>query len=219
MVISGATCLGPYEVAAQIGVGGMGEVYRATDTNVKRQVAIKVLPASVAGDAERLARFQREAEVLAALNHPNIAGALTARNCSTSLATAGSWPCRFDWVQTVRWRKSALGFLCSRIRVRGMPTGQTQFAVSSDGQRFLMNTLIEDIVTSPITMILNWKPGGLTLPGALIWRSSDGAVNSFFQRRSPVLDDGNGRGPLGRGRHIQKETALPESDETSANRK
>ena len=51
----------------------MGEVYGATDTNLKRQVAIEVLPASVAGDTERLARFQREAEVLAALNHPNIA--------------------------------------------------------------------------------------------------------------------------------------------------
>src|SRR5688572_31604950 len=51
----------------------MGEVYRATDTNLKRQVAIKVLPASVSADAERLARFQREAEVLAALNQPNIA--------------------------------------------------------------------------------------------------------------------------------------------------
>ena len=51
----------------------MGEVYRATDTNLKRQVAIKVLPQTMAADPERLARFQREAEVLAALNHPNIA--------------------------------------------------------------------------------------------------------------------------------------------------
>ena len=67
------TRLGPYEIVAPLGVGGMGEVYRATDVNLKRQVAIKVLPASVAADPERLARFQREAEILAALNHPNIA--------------------------------------------------------------------------------------------------------------------------------------------------
>jgi len=73
MSLTPGTRLGPYEVAAQIGVGGMGEVYKATDTNLKRAVAIKVLPASVAADAERLARFQREAEVLAAFNHPNIA--------------------------------------------------------------------------------------------------------------------------------------------------
>ncbi len=73
MSLTPGTRLGPYEVTAQIGVGGMGEVYRATDTKLKRQVAIKVLPASVAGDPERLARFQREAQVLAALNHPNIA--------------------------------------------------------------------------------------------------------------------------------------------------
>jgi serine/threonine protein kinase len=65
--------VGVFEVTAQIGAGGMDEVYRATDNNLKRSVAIKVLPAMVAGDAERLARFQREAEVLAALNHPNIA--------------------------------------------------------------------------------------------------------------------------------------------------
>ena len=65
--------LGPYEIIGSLGAGGMGEVYRAADTNLKRQVAIKVLPASVATDEDRLARFQREAEVLAALNHPNIA--------------------------------------------------------------------------------------------------------------------------------------------------
>ncbi len=72
MALTPGTRLGVYEVTAQIGAGGMGEVYRATDSNLKRSVAIKVLPASVAGDADRLARFQREAEVLAALNHPNI---------------------------------------------------------------------------------------------------------------------------------------------------
>ena len=65
--------LGPYEVIATLGAGGMGEVYRAIDSNLKRQVALKVLPAALASDAERLARLQREAEVLASLNHPNIA--------------------------------------------------------------------------------------------------------------------------------------------------
>jgi serine/threonine protein kinase len=65
--------LGPYEIVAKLGQGGMGEVYRATDTVLKRQVAIKVLPTSLASDSDRLARFQREAEILAALNHPHIA--------------------------------------------------------------------------------------------------------------------------------------------------
>src|SRR6478672_3981469 len=65
--------IGPYEVVSRLGQGGMGEVYRATDTVLKRQVALKVLPPEVANDPERVARFQREAEVLAALNHPNIA--------------------------------------------------------------------------------------------------------------------------------------------------
>jgi serine/threonine protein kinase len=68
------TRLGVYEIAAQIGEGGMGEVYRATDTRLKRQVDIKILPPALATVLERLARFQREAEVLASLNHPNIAG-------------------------------------------------------------------------------------------------------------------------------------------------
>jgi Tol biopolymer transport system component len=65
--------LGVYEIAAPLGEGGMGQVYLATDTRLKRQVAIKVLPPAVAVDPDRLARFQREAEVLASLNHPNIA--------------------------------------------------------------------------------------------------------------------------------------------------
>ena len=73
MTLAAGTRLGPYQVTAQIGVGGMGEVYRATDTNLGRQVAIKVLPEAFAHDPDRLARFEREAKTLASLNHPNIA--------------------------------------------------------------------------------------------------------------------------------------------------
>src|SRR5258706_9710819 len=65
--------LGPYEILAPIGAGGMGEVYKARDTKLNREVAIKVLPQVLARDPERLARFEREAKVLASLNHPNIA--------------------------------------------------------------------------------------------------------------------------------------------------
>jgi len=66
------TRLGVYEIVAKLGEGGMGQVFRATDTKLKRQVAIKILPPSLAADHDRLVRFQREAEVLASLNHPNI---------------------------------------------------------------------------------------------------------------------------------------------------
>src|SRR6202050_1885088 len=71
MALTAAPRLGPYEILAPIGAGGMGEVYRAKDTKLKREVALKVLPDSFASDPERMARFQREAEVLAALNPPN----------------------------------------------------------------------------------------------------------------------------------------------------
>src|SRR5918992_4842357 len=73
MSLPGGTRLGPYEIVAPLGAGGMGEVYRASDSRLKRQVAIKILPAALASDPDRLARFQREAEVLASLNHPHIA--------------------------------------------------------------------------------------------------------------------------------------------------
>jgi eukaryotic-like serine/threonine-protein kinase len=73
MALSAGDKLGSYEILASIGAGGMGEVYCATDTKLDRQVAIKILPAAVANDPERLARFRREAKVLASLNHPNIA--------------------------------------------------------------------------------------------------------------------------------------------------
>src|SRR4029450_11661177 len=72
MALAPGTRLGPYEIGAQIGLGGMGEVDRARDTKLQRDVAIKVLPEALAHDSERLARFEREARTLASLNHPHI---------------------------------------------------------------------------------------------------------------------------------------------------
>ena len=73
MALSGGTRLGPYEILAAIGSGGMGEVYRARDSKLQRDVALKILPTAFAADPERRARFTREAQVLASLNHPHIA--------------------------------------------------------------------------------------------------------------------------------------------------
>ena len=71
--LSPGTRVGPYEVVSAIGAGGMGEVYRARDTRLHRDVALKILPDVFALDPDRLARLEREAQVLAALNHPNVA--------------------------------------------------------------------------------------------------------------------------------------------------
>ena len=72
MPLSAGTRLGPYEIVALLGAGGMGEVYRAMDPRLRREVAIKVLPAGIAGDAARVRRFEQEALAAAGLNHPNI---------------------------------------------------------------------------------------------------------------------------------------------------
>ena len=73
MPLEAGSRIGAYEIVAALGRGGMGEVYRARDTKLRREVAIKILPHIFAHDPDRVARFQREAQVLASLNHPNIA--------------------------------------------------------------------------------------------------------------------------------------------------
>jgi serine/threonine protein kinase len=73
MALVAGSRLGPYDILAPLGAGGMGEVYRAKDTKLGRDVAPKILPASFTNDPERVARFRREAQVLASLNHPHIA--------------------------------------------------------------------------------------------------------------------------------------------------
>src|SRR6187455_1070301 len=72
MPLVAGTRLGPYEIVSAIGAGGMGEVYRARDSRLDRDVAIKVLPTAFAQDSDRLARFEREGKAVAALSHPNI---------------------------------------------------------------------------------------------------------------------------------------------------
>ena len=80
-----------YEILDSLGAGGMGEVYRAVDTRLEREVAIKVLPEEMAGDEERLRRFEREAKTLASLNHPNIARDLWPRPEVRRAQPRSSW--------------------------------------------------------------------------------------------------------------------------------
>src|SRR5262249_18465211 len=84
MALSIGTQLGTHEITALLGKGGMGEVYRARDLKLKREVAIKILPEEFSQDSDRVTRFQREAEVLASLNHPNIAGIYDVEEASGS---------------------------------------------------------------------------------------------------------------------------------------
>src|ERR1700679_3954035 len=72
MTLTPGTKLGPYEIQSLLGAGGMGEVYRARDTRLQRDVAVKILPQSLAHDRDRLRRFEQEARAVAALNHPNL---------------------------------------------------------------------------------------------------------------------------------------------------
>ena len=89
MALSVGDRIGHYDVSALIGEGGMGQVYQATDTKLGRAVALKILPDAFAADADRLARFQREAQILASLNHPGIAA------CWWRAACWHSWAARW----------------------------------------------------------------------------------------------------------------------------
>src|SRR5262245_6638670 len=96
MPLSPGAKLGPYEILAPIGAGGMGEVYRARDPCLSREVAIKVLPASFSSDADRLRRFEQEAKAAGILNHPNITAVYESRTSRLRRPTprrpAGRWP-------------------------------------------------------------------------------------------------------------------------------
>ena len=112
--------LGHYEILEPLGVGGMGEVYRARDTVLGRDVAIKVLPADFAADAERLARFAREATLLAQLNHPNIA---------TIYGLENDGGVRFIAMECVEGETLACGTGSAASAVMGVVTGKVRAPV------------------------------------------------------------------------------------------
>jgi serine/threonine protein kinase len=89
MAVSAGTRLGPYAIVAPLGAGGMGEVYRARDTKLERDVAIKILPELLAAEPDRIARFEREVKTLAALNHPHIAAIYGVEEASGIEGAAG----------------------------------------------------------------------------------------------------------------------------------
>ena len=135
------THLGPFEILSALGEGGMGAVYRARDTKLNREVAIKVLLPAVANDAERLARFSREAQVLASLNHSNIAHIHGLEES--------------DGVRALVMELVAL--FQTHIVGGGVDTGiGRQYDVTRDG-RFLINSVVDE-VTAPIALLQNWRP-------------------------------------------------------------
>jgi serine/threonine protein kinase len=172
MALTPGTRFGSYEIAEAIGAGGMGEVYRAHDPSLKRDVAIKVLPASLANDADRLARFQREAETLAALNHSNIAHIYGIERASAETGADGKSPGK-----ELYYLNPAGEMMAAPIAAVGdalepgapvvlFPThivgggsdtqGGWQYDVAPDG-RFLINMELDD-ASAPITLIQHWNP-------------------------------------------------------------
>ena len=117
--------LGHYDVTALIGEGGMGQVYQATDTKLKRQVALKILPEAFSADPERLARFQREAEVLASLNHPNIGHIYgLARRAEAAVAGGPNLSNGFAYLEPVSETASSTACFSrfrAMLRMFGMP--------------------------------------------------------------------------------------------------
>ena len=102
MPLSAGTHLGQYEIISPLGAGGMGEVYRARDTKLGRSVAIKVLPEAVATHPDRIARFEREAKVLASLNHPHIAALFGMEESSGRHFLVLSWSRARRWLSESR---------------------------------------------------------------------------------------------------------------------
>jgi hypothetical protein len=174
MTIKAGTRFGSYEVVAQIGAGGMGEVYRARDTRLDRDVALKVLPEEFAQDGQRMARFEREAKLLASLNHPNIAaihGLEISGPTRALVMELVEGPTLADRIRSgdkmmavdVTTQPSfTVGkphlLFEGRYFASDFPLVGVAYDVSADGQRFLMvKDTAEATTVTQINVVLNWS--------------------------------------------------------------
>ncbi len=139
MTIAAGTRFGAYEVLAPLGAGGMGEVYRARDTRLDRAVALKVLPADYAQDADRLKRFEQEARATSALNHPNI---------PTVYDIGQHEGAPFIVAELLEGEE-----LRAPVRAIG---GTSSYAVTAAGERFLFVTAREEAASLQFTVVVNW---------------------------------------------------------------
>jgi len=155
--------LGHYRVDEQLGRGGMGEVYVADDLNLNRKVALKFLPDAFTGDPERMARFEREAKVLASLNHSNIAAIYGLEQAEGK---------RFIVMELVEGETLDGKMMAVDIKAEpeiesGVPRMlfdtelnvdqfYTQYALTPDGRRFLLLKPLTEAVSTPITIVFNW---------------------------------------------------------------
>jgi len=160
LALTPGTRLGVYEVTAPIGAGGMGEVYRATDRNPKRSVAIEVLPASVAGDEDRLGRFQREAEVLAALNHYGLAKALAPEGASSKSASVSMSPTITTPAMTQAGMSTDGGFSHGQpmMLVRDVGMASASSMVTRDHSRILIRVSpVAAMDKGEIRLLFGWQ--------------------------------------------------------------
>jgi serine/threonine protein kinase len=143
------TRLGPYEITGKIGEGGMGEVWRATDSRLGREVALELLPDDFATDRERHARFEREGRVLASLNHPNIATLYGLEHLEPGGRTAT--------IPVTAGATSTAGKPRDLFPVRLQPMiVRHRWLASRDAQRFLLLEPEGTARSLPTTVVLNW---------------------------------------------------------------
>ncbi len=164
MPLAPGTQLGPYEIVAPLGEGGMGEVYRAHDTRLERTVAIKVLPAQFSADPIRKQRFEREAKTISKLNHPHIcvvydvgqqAGVdYLVMECVEG-ETLASRLVRVTLGASVEAGAPMLLFQTHR-RLAVSAQDLFSYDVSADGQRFLIANKVDEGGVAPLTVQLNW---------------------------------------------------------------